>query len=456
MQWPELLALASLAAAALCLVLPGWRGYAQSSTWLAALLLLVDLNYRGLALQLVPLIPAWVLLGLRIPSRDQPAQPASVRPLSGYLALSLVSTSLGLLILLPFFTLPRPTGPYQVGTRTQSFTDETRSLDGSPRTPNSAPRELVVQLWYPIDEHQGASLARYVRAAEVSPLKSYLAGIRTNSWQDAAIARTGAPFPVLLYGHGWGSRRTIDTFLAEDLASHGFVVVAIDHPLNSARIRLSDGSILKATLGGGLNPFGKDGPSGVEALWNDELTHWTADQSFVLDQLQHSDLAARLDPTRIGAFGHSFGGAASFAMLGRDPRVKAAVNLDGWNFAALDRRTTQPILQVYEAAPPPDPAHPEPGPEGILDRADTAAVDASLQHFGGVEAFVQGTQHLDFTDQTLLSPFQRITHTGPIRGERIRQITRQLVLSFFHQTLRGQGQLPSFPEVKLRRFPVNP
>ena len=59
---------------------------------------------------------------------------------------------------------------------------------------------------------------------------------------------------------------------------------------------------------------------------------------------------------------------------------------------------------------------------------------------------------MDFTDQTLVSPIQRLTHTGPIAGARIREITRGLVLGFFDRELKGQGQMPAYPEVEMQSF----
>ena len=92
------------------------------------------------------------------------------------------------------------------------------------------------------------------------------------------------------------------------------------------------------------------------------------------------------------------------------------------------------------------------GTDAQVDADDNAAVDGSLQHYGGLRAYVAGTQHLDFTDQTLVSPIQRLTHTGPIKGARVREITRGLVLGFFDQELKGKGNVPAFAEVRMERF----
>ena len=88
----------------------------------------------------------------------------------------------------------------------------------------AAKRELVVQVWYPA-ETSSDPVARYKRWQETLPGTFYEALIATHSRMNAPIARKGKPFPVVLYGHRWNGERTQNTELAEDLASHGYVVV---------------------------------------------------------------------------------------------------------------------------------------------------------------------------------------------------------------------------------------
>lgn len=346
---------------------------------------------------------------------------------------------------LPMFALPKPTGPFGVGTRSVHWVD--------PQTR----RELVVQVWYPA-AGAGKKLARYARWRELRAKFGYWAWIKTNSWEGARVAE--GRYPVVVFGHMWGGRRGQDTFLTEELASHGYVVVAMDHPGNAALVEMADGSVVRGTMTGAVDTNRGASAAAVGAVWARELEVWVRDDEFVLDKLQDAEaetggwLAGRLDldrdGARVGALGHSFGGAAGMALLGKDPRVKCAVNLDGWTFGGISTRTTQPVMWVYEGNAAV--RHPESGVEGELDGLDNAAVDASLMRYGGYRAFVAGTQHLDFTDQTLVSPVQRLTSTGPIAGERVRTITRGLVLGFFEETLRGKGTMPAYPEVKMERF----
>jgi dienelactone hydrolase len=437
MPWIDwVLAVVTTAAAASALT--RWN---RSMFYLSTAALLAQLLLVGPHWQVFPLYAAVGLLAWR---------GAKIAPV---LALLLCCASLAALWVLPLFALPKPTGKYAVGTSgPMSWTDSSRNLQGE-ASASGARRGLVVQVWYPAEAGwRGGSRARYARFRELGLARSYESVIRTNSTLDAPIA--DAQFPVLIFGHRWGGSRTQDTFLVEELASHGYVVVAIDHPLNASRVLMQDGRVVKSDRADALSNLEASSATGIEALWAKELAIWTADDQFVLNQLEARNVSlfrGSLDFSRVGAFGHSFGGASSMALLGVDSRVKCAVNLDGWIFQGLDRRTTQPILTVYEGLSAV--RTPESGVEGELDGFDNAAVDGSLRRFGGLRAYVAGTQHLDFTDQTLLSPLRRVTFTGPIAGEQIRTITRGLVLGFFDRNLKGIGRIPDYPEVRMERWP---
>ncbi len=453
MSWIDPLTVV-LAAAGVLLALRSRAGKAQR--WMFALFFAAAVAvacahaWLGPHWQTLPILIALLLVALVARLRS-----LRERTLIIALVVLLCASSLLLLWVFPLFSLPRPTGYYAVGTSGPlHWTDQGRTMRGD-SPPQGQRRELELQIWYPAQPASRHPRARYARLRELSLIHSYESAIATNSLLHAPVASDNAAFPVLLFGHRWGGSRTQDTFLFEELASHGYVVVSIDHPLNAARVQLADGSVLRSDRMEALDHLEGQSAAAVQALWNDELAVWTADNRFVLDQLERTpaaSLAGRLDLTRVGAFGHSFGGAASTALLGVDPRVRCALNLDGWTFGGLDHRTTQPIFEIYEGVS--EVRHPETGTEGELDTADNLAVDTSLQRFGGLRAYIAGTQHLDFTDQTLLSPLQRLTYTGPIAGERIRTITRGLVLAFFDQTLKGTGEIPAYPEVHLQRFPA--
>jgi dienelactone hydrolase len=118
--------------------------------------------------------------------------------------------------------------------------------------------------------------------------------------------------PLLVYSHGFMSTRHGGRYLAEHLASHGYVVVAADFPLSH---------------------FGAPGgPSAADIL------NQPADVSFLIDRtlaLPAGDRAypGEIDPERIGVFGLSLGGLTTslvaFHPALRDPRIRAALSIAG-------------------------------------------------------------------------------------------------------------------------------
>ncbi len=79
-------------------------------------------------------------------------------------------------------------GPYAVGTRDMTFTDESRDA-----------REIEITLWYPASEET----------------------------EDAAPDLGDAPYPLILYTHGHNGHRKELMYLTQHLASYGFVVAAM-------------------------------------------------------------------------------------------------------------------------------------------------------------------------------------------------------------------------------------
>jgi len=321
--------------------------------------------------------------------------------------------------------------------------DSTRTEDAAPG--GGSPRELMVQLWYPaLPSHN--RFARYREARETDAPSSYQSVILTNSRLDAPVAFTGSPFPVILFNHAWGGRRTNDTFLTEELASQGYIVASIDHTYNASLVAFPDGRVVRGNAANDINALETSTPERVRAIWDKELTKWVADQRFVLDGLADMNIAAdtqwfgRLDTDRAGAIGHSFGGAAATAVCAEDRRVHAAVNMDGWFFGALHARGPgQPLLvmdaytaQVGEL---PDPREKV---EAALDAADFADMETSLHKFGGYLLSVKGAGHEDFTDQPLVSPLRSLSHRGALPAQEIQNIVRSYVVAFFGKTLRGE------------------
>ena len=127
--------------------------------------------------------------------------------------------------------------------------------------------------------------------------------------------------------------------LAEDLASHGYVVVGFDAPYRTGMVVFPDGRVITRTPEN--NPELCVGPERARCI-NKLLAAWTADIGFVLDRLEQLSASGRsgrftgrLDMTRVGVFGHSFGGAQAAQFCEDDSRCKAGIDIDGAPFGTV-------------------------------------------------------------------------------------------------------------------------
>jgi predicted dienelactone hydrolase len=447
-----------------------------AARWLATLTLLGVLVCawhvigEGTHWQMLPVLAGLVLLIIwqLIPSDLRASRYLAMKNRMAVSIAALSVTSFGLLLLVPMFSLPKPTGPYAVGTRIIYLKDPSRMehLGSNQETA----RELIVQLWYPAASSKN-HLAAYQRMPETSLATSYRSVLWTDSRKDAPFTAKGGPFVVLLFNHRWGGVRTQDTFLTEDLASHGYVVAAIDHSYNAGRVAMPDGRVIQDALGYEPIDVTKRTADQIRDAWNKELTKWVADEIFVLTALQNENLDQKsfwfghLDTTRAGAFGHSFGGSASVQVCSVDARIRSALNLDGWTFGDIHQRAAgQPIMFMYGTANVPRPQDlnskdPVARTEADLDVNDAKQIDSSLRQYGGYKLYVNDASHLDFTDHSLVSPWRNWTERGHISPSRIQTIVRAYVLAFFDETLRGQkppllqsGNSSPFHEVQIEQF----
>jgi len=239
------------------------------------------------------------------------------------------------------FALPAPTGPLAIGTTELHLLDQQRE---DPWV-SGQKRELMVSIWYPASDVDDRRLATYMnpKAAayftreSVSPLGLRpadidAAGVRTHAWVDAPPDTSQGPRPVILFSPGGNQPRTLGTFLVEELASHGYIVVTVDHTYESSVIEFPHGRLAVTTL-----PEQKN-------LLKKLISVRVDDVQFVLDQLEllrdggnpdhehrslPSGLGTCLDLSRVGMFGHSAGGFTTLQTMYQDPRIDAGINMDG-------------------------------------------------------------------------------------------------------------------------------
>ena len=233
--------------------------------------------------------------------------------------------------------LPKPTGPFAVGRVDRLFTDSSRDILYRSETNGL----LMTTIWYPAGDVGNRIPGPYVNPREMlawielfgkfgyhwdATQIARLTNSYSYSFHAAPLASRPGKFPVVLYAHGQVGLRTDNTGSAEELASHGFIVVSSAHG-GTAAVELPDGTLVKPKLEFHLS--GNDTNSIAVAVFRDE----TRDLRFVIDELERLNandrvFAGRFDLNRIGVFGWSYGGAEAAELCNAEPRCKAGVALD--------------------------------------------------------------------------------------------------------------------------------
>jgi predicted dienelactone hydrolase len=341
-------------------------------------------------------------------------------------------------------------GPAGIGWRILALEDTSRPTMPNGSFPGAPTRRLRTYVWYPT-----------APPPRPSP----------EGEQDAPLDLSGAPYPLIVYSHGFMNTATGGTFLGQHLASHGYIVVSPTFPLTQF-----------------------NAPGGPNVL---DVANQPGDVSFLVDEmLRRNDtpgdaFAGAVDPDRIGLTGLSLGGLttylATFHPDLRDDRVGAAApqagpgclfaaeffdramvpllilhgDLDaivpyGANAAEILVRTNAPtyLLTLLEAS---HTAFAD-GSDEIFEATNNAddvgcafldlgagISDASLiDALGGAEAGVVGTD----CPGPCIDPTPR---PRAMRPSRQLELTRLSVLAFFEATLRGDAAAQGFVEEVLAR-----
>ncbi|WP_241747072.1 alpha/beta hydrolase family protein [Lysinibacillus sphaericus] len=318
------------------------------------------------------------------------------------------------IIIFPQHPSPKVTGEYEVATATDTYVDKNRIEEF---TDNGDNRFVNVEFWYP--------------------------------------KNADGTYPLLVFSHGAYGIKTSNSSTYTELASHGYVVVSIDHPYHSFYTRSEDGTVVMIN-----SDFSHEVTNMNKGVYSNEemynlIQKWmklrTDDMNFVIDTIlkksnnDNNSLYQQIDTEKIGVFGHSMGGAAS-VRLGRERNdISAVVNIDAPffselvykkemnDFVASNKDFTTPLLNIYS--------------DDVWRQLESNTIyianNKKNEHFK--EAYTvhfQGAKHLSLTDLPLFSPIlANIIQGGKADIDRSYCIEteNELILKFFDFELKGIG-----------------
>ena len=347
--------------------------------------------------------------------------------------------------------LPVPSGHFSVGRVSYAWLNAAQSEDLAPAAETK--REVVAWIWYPSANPASAPRAEYLPAAWRVAEAQYsgvlmtqfftrdLSLVRAHSAANPAVSPERQSYPVVIMRAGSGALTTDYTTLAEDLASHGYIVVGFDAPYRTCVVVLPNNRVI-------FRPPANDpetlNPERQNRLIEKLLPMWTNDTKFVVSQLERLNAAdssdrftGRLDLGRLGIFGHSFGGATALQFCHEDARCRAGIDLDGAPYGSVVREgVAQPFLFLLSD-------------HGAASAAEDRAVMSALGSIydrlpnGRLFISIRGANHFSFSDQMLLKShlvigLLRTFGIGALEAQRGFAINSTYIHTFFDVYLKGE------------------
>ncbi|WP_198158439.1 alpha/beta hydrolase family protein [Enterovibrio coralii] len=367
--------------------------------------------------------------------------------------LALVLVLVGVFFLMPAPEKPVPTGRYAVGI------SEFEVKDGATWVPVTA--------WYPASTNEGTAfpyMDTYLAEAFAQQQGLPAALLEDTRPSHAVINAEAAEgkHPVLLFNHGFGSFATQNLTQMEELASQGYIVLSLSHPMHSMVSKNAEGVLVyqrapltqeeiaqavdigdrtsKAMRASQSFEQWVAASSALEAgLFKSmpaTIQEWASNNEVVLNALvslstTHPDLpfANQLDAERIGALGHSFGGSVAAHLAFNNPQIKAAMSLDSFIYPSSVSDQSAPICVLYGDTSTP------PAQESMAWVNKTLL--ASLASEGNCEVLFKGAAHMNFSDVNHLPGVSFVGLTGQIDPKFMHQASNRQILGFFDHHFKG-------------------
>ncbi len=343
-------------------------------------------------------------------------------------------------ILFPRFNLPDVQGNYAIGEVNLQLEDKSRD-EIYTQDPDDH-RRVMVTVWYPEDKLEGdkeevrpypKEVAQAINSVLGIPkfLFAHIKEIPTHIQVEGVPAELEDASPLILYSPGNNSTRFQNMAVVEALVSRGYTVVGVDHPYTSSDFMFLDGTVAKRNLS--LDSEG-------DAVYEEEVKIRTEDLQFVLDSLQsdatilNEKVRQNIDFNRIGALGHSYGGATIAGLMATNASIDAGLSYDGGLWGSIvDQGFQKPFLYLSAEQT----LALKDDPESETGSFVNTVVNNLNKAFEKSEADVDFVvlddyNHYSFTDLPLFSPLFS-------KGEKPVETTIKMTVDFFDRWLNADG-----------------
>lgn len=349
------------------------------------------------------------------PAREK-SQHAPVRRFGAFVGnLLLYTLALFPAILFPQYSEPRVTGDHEVLVCEYTWVDESRIETYSDTGEN---RSVTVKFWYP---------------------------------------KEPGTYPLVVFSHGAFGMIDSNYSTCMELASNGYVAASVAHPYHAMFVQDVYGNTTPVSmefLNQVMAANGSDDPEHEQDFYEisqDWLAVRTGDMNFVLDTVLANAAAgedgpfSRIDPDKIGLFGHSLGGATA-VMTGRQrDDIDAVIDLEGTMLGEYTGYENNGYLFRQEPYPIP-----------VLDVNSKAVYEAANSYEGWEyvnfyvgkhardfrEVTFKDAAHLNFTDLPMVSPIlARMLGTGEVDAKVCMEHVNEMVLHYFNYYLKDAPEL---------------
>ncbi|HDV8364933.1 alpha/beta hydrolase family protein [Bacillus cereus group sp. MYBK59-1] len=427
------------------------KKWSKLATLIAVVMVTVQLLAEGFRWQMIPayVSPVILILCYLLTGQKKGFRSSGIFMVKTSLLCIYLFVAVALPLLMPVFSFEEPTGPHRIGTKLYHWVDHQRNEPYS-KNPNNW-RELMVQIWYPAAEKSKGDPEPYIR--NINELSkglektlsipafafSHMELVKSHSFMDLQLSDSENHYPILLFSHGFNGFRNQNTFQVEELASQGYIVLSIDHTFDAAA----------TVFPGGRTAYVQ--PINLTDEGDSHIKLWEEDVSFVLNQIEKLNendetgfFTGRLDTSRIGMFGHSYGGATAAQILAKDSRVKAAINMDGTLYGEIlpESGIGKPFLLMNAEEPD------EADPFEVRERYGRGLAG------GGMSMVIPHTDHTSFTDLHLFSPLLQSPGENP---KEVHRIINEFSLAFFDQYVKQKDDgstlkrlITQYPEVNFK------